>query len=329
LAGGEETIVRTVIAALVAFAPLVAGAASAQDWPAKPVRIITGFAAGGIGDLGARLLAEQITRTTGQQAVVENRTGAAGTLGMDAVAKAAPDGATLGLVLNGNLVINPFVQKSMPFDALRDLVPVAAIGDAPQMIAMSTEVRAASFKEFQALARAKPNTYSYGSAGVGSLPHLSAAEFARHAGIELVHVPYRGNAPAMVDLLAGRIHLISASIGTFRAGLEAGKLRLLLTATKQRLPYAPDVPTSAEVGLPDYLMSVWIGVVAPAGTPPPVVARIHAMVQEMQKHEPARNAMANAGLDLMTMSQPEFAAFVKAEYARWEKIVQNAGVEKQ
>jgi len=322
-------IVRLMTVTLIGVAALLAGAAHAQDWPSRPVRIVAGFAAGGIADLGARLLAEQITRNTGQQAVVENRTGAAGTLGMDVVAKAAPDGTTLGLVLNGNLVINPFVQKSMPFEAMKDLVPVAMIGDAPQMIAMSTEVPAKTFKEFQALAKAKPKTYSYGSAGVGSLPHLSAAEFARLAGIELVHVPYRGNAPAMVDLLAGRIQLISASIGTFRAGIESGKLRILLTATKERLPYSPDVPTAAEAGLPGYLMSVWIGVVAPAGTPQPVLDRVHAMVQAMQKDEAANKAMAAAGLDLMTMSQPEFAAFVKDEYARWEKIVQNAGVEKQ
>ena len=322
-------IVRAMTAALVGLAVFGLGAAKAQDYPAKPVRIITGFAAGGIGDLGARLLADHITRATGQQAVVENRTGAAGTLGIDAVAKAPPDGYTLGLVLNGNLVINPFVQKTMPFDAMKDLIPVAAIGDAPQMIAMSAEVPAKTFKEFQALAKAKPKTFSYGSAGVGSLPHLSAAEFARLAGIEMIHVPYRGNAPAMVDLLAGRIHLISASIGTFRAGIDSGKLRILLTATKDRLPYSPDVPTAEQAGLPGYLMSVWIGVVAPAGTPAPVIARIHALTQGMMKDEAAKKAMAGAGLDLMTMSQPEFAGFVKAEYARWEKIVKNAGVEKE
>lgn len=324
-----RTMIAATIAALAGLAALGTSPAPAQDWPGKPVRIVTGFAAGGIGDLGARLLADQITRTTGQQAVVENRTGAAGTLGMDAVAKAAPDGYTLGLALNGNLVINPFIQKSMPFDAQKDLIPVAIIGDAPQMIAMSAEVPAKTFKEFQALAKAKPGTFTYGSAGVGSLPHLSAAEFARMAGLSLVHVPYRGNAPAMVDLLAGRIHLISASIGTFRAGIEAGKLRILLAATKDRLPYAPDTPTAAEAGLPGYLMSVWIGVVAPAGTPAPVLARVHAMVQAMLKDEAAKKAMTAAGLDLMTMSQPEFAAFVKAEYTRWENIVQNAGVEKQ
>ena len=320
---------RLMTAALLGLAVLGPHAAFAQDWPSKPVRIITGFAAGGIGDLGARLLAEHITRATGQQAMVENRTGAAGTLGMDAVAKAAPDGSTLGLALNGNLVINPFIQKSMPFDALQDLVPVAAIGDAPQMIALSTEVPANTFKEFQALAKAKPGTFSYGSAGPGSLPHLSMAEFARMAGLDLVHVPYRGNAPAMTDLIAGRIQLVSSSIGQFRPAMEAGKIRLLLTATKNRLAYLPDLPTSAEAGLPGYIMSVWIGVVAPAGTPAPVLDRIHAMTKDMMKDEAARKAMAGAGLDLMAMSRPEFASFVQAEYARWEKIVKDAGVEKQ
>ncbi|AMN43263.1 Bug family tripartite tricarboxylate transporter substrate binding protein [Rhodoplanes sp. Z2-YC6860] len=321
-------VVRILIAALIACAAL-ANNAQAQDWPTKPIRIVTGFAAGGIGDLGARLLAEHITRTTGQQAVVENRTGAAGTLGMDVVAKAPPDGTTLGLVLNGNLVINPFIQKQMPFDALRDLIPVAAIGEAPQMIALSTEVPAKTFKEFQALAKAKPGTYSYGSAGVGSLPHLSVAEFARLAGIELIHVPYRGNAPAMTDLIAGRIQLSSSSIGQFRGAIDAGKIRLLLTATKERLPYLPDVPSSAEAGLPGYLMSVWIGVVAPAGTPAPMLDRIHAVTQDMLKDQAARTAMSGAGLDPMVMSRAAFADFVKAEYVRWEGIVANAGVVKE
>ena len=217
----------------------------------------------------------------------------------------------------------------MPFDALKDLIPVAAIGDAPQMIAIYAEVPAKTFREFQMLAKAKPGTFAYGSAGPGSLPHLSAAEFARLAGIEMTHVPYRGNAPAMTDLLTGRIQLISSSIGTFRAALDAGKIRLLLTATKERLPYLPELPTSAEAGLPGYLMSVWIGVVAPAGTPAPVIERVHAMVQGLLKDETAKKRMATAGLDVMPMSQADFAAFVKAEYARWQGIVKHAGVEPQ
>jgi tripartite-type tricarboxylate transporter receptor subunit TctC len=320
-------MIRSMLAMLVAV--LGTGAAPAQDYPTRPVTIIVGFAAGGIADLGARLLADYVTRETGQPVVVENRTAAAGTVGMNAVAKAAPDGYTLGLVLSGNLVINPFVQKQMPFDALKDLVPVAALGDAPQMIALNAEVPANTLEAFVALAKAKPGTLHYGSAGPGSLPHLSAAEFARMAGIELVHVPYRGNAPATTDLLAGRIQVLSSSIGGLRAGLEAGKIRLLLTATKERLPYLPEVPTSAEAGLPGYLMSVWAGVVAPAGTPPAVIDRIHALVAGMLEDEAAQRRMAAAGLDVMPMSRGAFAAFVKAEYGRWERIVRDAGVEPQ
>src|SRR5581483_10387958 len=161
-------------------------------------------------------------------------------------------------------------------------------------------------REFQALAKAKPGTFAYGSAGPGSLPHLSASEFARMAGIKLVHVPYRGNAPAMTDLLTGRIQLISSSIGTFRGAIDAGKIRLLLTATRERLPHLPDVPSSAEAGLPGYLMSVWIGVVAPAGTPAPMLDRIHAMTQDMLKDQAVRNAMSGAGLDPMPMRRAEF-----------------------
>ena len=320
-------MIRSMVAMLVAV--LGTGAAPAQDYPTRPVTIIVGFAAGGIADLGARLLADYVTRETGQPVVVENRTAAAGTVGMNAVAKAAPDGYTLGLVLSGNLVINPFVQKQMPFDALKDLVPVAALGDAPQMIALNAEVPANTLEAFVALAKAKPGTLHYGSAGPGSLPHLSAAEFSRMAGIELVHVPYRGNAPATTDLLAGRIQVLSSSIGGLRAGLEAGKIRLLLTATKERLPYLPEVPTSAEAGLPGYLMSVWAGVVAPAGTSRAVIDRIHALVAGMLEDEAAQRRMAAAGLDVMPMSQGAFAAFVKAEYARWERIVRDAGVEPQ
>ncbi len=302
---------------------------SAKDYPSKPIRIIVGFAAGGIADLGARLLGDHITRETGQAVVVENRTAAAGTIAALAVAKAPPDGYTLGLVLSGQLVINPFVQKQMPLDVLKELVPVAVVGEAPQMIAISTEVPAKTLKEFVALAKAKPGAMSYGSAGHGSLPHLSAAEFVRQAGIDLVHVPYRGNAPATADLVAGRVQLLSSSIGGLSPGIDAGKTRLLLVATKNRLPYIPDVPTSAEAGLPDYLMTVWLGLVAPAGTPQPIVERIHALVQGLIKDPVMVKRMAGAAIDVMPMSQRDFGVFVKDEYARWQKIVKDAGVEPQ
>jgi tripartite-type tricarboxylate transporter receptor subunit TctC len=321
-------LIRSMLAVLLSVA--LGSAALAQgDYPNKPIRIIVGFAAGGIADLGARLLADHITRETGQPVVVENRTAAAGTVATLAVAKSPPDGYTLGLVLSGQLVINPFVQKQMPLDVLKDLVPVAALGDAPQMIAITTEVPAKTLKEFVALAKAKPGTLNYGSAGHGSLPHLSAAEFVRQAGINLVHVPYKGNAPATADLLAGRIQLLSSSIGGLRPGLDAGRTRLLLVATKNRLPYIADVPTSAEAGLPDYLMTVWLGLVAPVGTPQPIVDRLHGFVQGMLKDPTMVKRMADAAIDVMPMSQRDFAAFVKDEYARWEKIVKAAGVDPQ
>jgi tripartite-type tricarboxylate transporter receptor subunit TctC len=319
---------RVIVTAAIGLAALCAGAV-AQDYPSKPVRIVTGFSAGGLADQMGRLLGDYITRKSGQSAVVENRTGAAGTIGMDAVAKAAPDGYTIGIVIAGQLIINPFVQKSMPLDVLKDLIPVAAVVDAPQLIAMSAEVPAKSAKEFIALAKASPGKFSYGSAGRGSYPHLSAAEFARAAGIEMVHVPYRGNAPAITDLMAGRVQIVSSSMASLKAGVDAGKVRVLLAASRKRLPYLPDVPASPEVGLPDYLMSAWVGVIAPAATPKPVVERIHALVQGMLADEAAKKVLTATKLDPIAIGQGEFAAFVKAEHARWQRIVRAAGVEPQ
>ena len=320
-------IVRSMLAVLLTAFGIVA--AGAQDYPNKPIRLIVGFSAGGIADLGARLLADHITRETGQTAVVENRPAAAGTVATQAVAKAPADGYTLGVVLSGQLVINPFVQKAFPLDTLKDVLPVAAIGEAPQMIAINAGVPAKTLKEFVALAKAKPGAMSYASAGFGSLPHLSAAEFLRQAGINLVHVPYKGNQPATTDLLAGQVQLLSSSIGGLRAGIEAGKIRLLLVAAKKRLPYIPDVPTSAEAGIPDYLMTVWLGVVAPAGTPQPIVDRVHGFVQGMLKDPAMVKRMAGAAIEVMPMGQRDFVTFVKDEYGRWQKIVKAAGVEPQ
>ncbi len=217
----------------------------------------------------------------------------------------------------------------MPFDVLKELVPVAALGEAPQMIAINAEVPAKTLKELVALAKAKPGSLNYGSAGYGSLPHLSAAEFVRQAGIDMVHVPYKGNAPATADLLAGRIQLLSSSIDGLQPGLDAGKTRLLLVATKARLPYIPDVPTSAEAGIPNYLMTVWLGLVAPAGTPQPIVDRLHTLVQGMLKDPAMVKRMAGAAIEVMPMSQRDFSSFVKDEYTRWQGIVKAAGVEPQ
>jgi tripartite-type tricarboxylate transporter receptor subunit TctC len=217
----------------------------------------------------------------------------------------------------------------MPLEVLKDLAHVSSIGEAPQLIAINADVPAKAFQEFVALAKAKPNGYQYGSAGPGSLPHLSVDTLARIAGIELLHVPYRGITPALTDLIAGRVHVVSSSIGTIRSGVDSGRIRLLLTATKQRLSYLPDVPTSAEAGIPDYLMSVWLGVVAPAGTPKPIVDRLHALTQGMIRHPSTQKPMASHGLEVTAMSQLEFAQSVQAEYKKWQRIVKEAGIEPQ
>jgi len=321
---------RYMAAALIGLASLACAAPQTQaqtaQYPTKPVRIVVGFSAGGLADQIARLLGDYITRQTKQPVVVENRTGAAGTIAVDTVAKAPPDGYTIGVVIAGQLVINPFVQKAMAVNVLKDLIPVASVVDAPQVIAMSTQLPAKDIKEFIALAKANPGKYSYGSAGHGSFPHLSAAEFARAAGVDMVHVPYRGNAPAITDLIAGRVQIVSSSIGSLQAGVDSGKVRILVTATKERLPYLSAVPSSVEAGLKDYIMSSWVGVIAPAGTPKPVVARIHQLVEGMLKDPATLKVLKTTKLDPLPMSQSAFADFVTSEYAKWQKVVQAAGV---
>jgi tripartite-type tricarboxylate transporter receptor subunit TctC len=324
---GKPMIRRSVRWGLIAAAVLGASPANTQTYPAKPVTIVVAAAAGGVTDLLGRLVADFIARKSGQQVIVENRSGAGGNIGMDAVAKAAPDGYTLGLASSGNIVINPFIFKRMPFDALKDLVPVAPLAEAPQMIAIHAGMPAKTLREFIALAKAKPGSLTYASAGKGTTMHFAADQFARLAGISMIHVPYRGATPAVTDVAAGTVNMISVSIGPLRGALNAGKVRVLATATRKRLPYLPDVPTSAEAGVPGYEMTSWFGVVAPAGTPKPIIEQINGYVQEMLADPAAQKRMEASRLDAMRMNANEFADFVKADYARWERIVRDSGVE--
>jgi len=318
---------RRCTAALLAALSLGCGAALAQDYPAKPVRLMVGFAPGGIVDEVARYMADFITREMGQQAIVENRTGAAGTTAMSAVARAEPDGYTLGVAISGSLVISPFVQKQMPLDVMKDLSHVASLVEAPQFIAINASLPAKTAQAFIALAKSKPDGFDYGSAGMGSLPHLSAAIFAHQAGLKMVHVPYRGAQPAVADLMAGRLAMIASSVGDLRAGMDAGQIRVLLAASKERQPYLPDVPAAPEVGLPDYLVSTWLGVVVSSATPRPVVDAIHAMVGRFLDDPATRKRLETRNIGVLKMTQPQFGDFVKQEYARWGAHVKTVGVE--
>jgi tripartite-type tricarboxylate transporter receptor subunit TctC len=263
---------RSLAAALLLGLALT-GAAAAETYPARPIRIIVSTSAGGITDLAARILGAHITAATGQPVVIDNRSGAGGNIAMEAVAKAAPDGYTLGVANTGNIVINPALYRHMPYDPLKDLVPVAPIGVVPLFLVVNGKVPARTLAEFIAYAKAVPDQLSYGSAGTGTTPHLAADAFIRRAGLNIVHVPYRGSAPATMDVISGNIPMTFVSMGPHIAFVRKGDLRVLAVATARRVPYLPDVPTFAEQGFPDFEATTWFALLAPRGTPAAIVGK--------------------------------------------------------
>jgi tripartite-type tricarboxylate transporter receptor subunit TctC len=316
--------------ALLAATLVAPAAALAQAYPQRPVTIVVPYPAGGTVDIIARIVGDALSARLGQPVVIENRPGgASGNVGMDAVAKAAPDGHTIGLALASILVNNPFIYKTMPFDPLKDLAPVAPIAEGPQMLAVHDSVPARTLQELIALAKASPGKLNYASAGPGSTAHLGAHLFARAAGIDIVHVPYRGIAPAANDLLAGNVQMMSSSVGSIWAGIQAKKLRVLAVATKQRLRYLPDVPTSAEAGVPAYEITTWFGLVAPAATPKEIVARLNGHVRDLQQDPATRKRLDDILLDVMSMTPEEFADYIKADYERYRTIIREAGITPQ
>ena len=321
-------MLKRVVACLAALC-LAGAPAVAQDYPSKPIRILVGFAPGGIVDEAARYLADYITRETGQQAIVENRTGAAGVPALGVVAKADPDGYTIAVTISGSLVISPFVQKQMPLDVTKDLALVSSLVEAPQFIAINSQLPVKTLPEFIALVKKKPGGYDYGSAGIGSLPHLSAALFAHQAGLDMVHVPFRGAQPAVAELMAGRIAMVASSVGDLQAGIDGGTIRVLVAAANKRLPYLPDVPSATEAGMPNFLVSTWLGVVAPSTTPQPVVDRLHQLTQAMLKDAAMQKRLASRNISPMLMSQAEFRSFVAKEYELWKGHIKTIGIEPQ
>lgn len=301
--------------------------AQAQSYPNRVVRILVPASAGGATDIVARLAANYLSTKLNQQFVVENRPGAGGNIATEAVARAEPDGHTLGLLATGNVVINPFIYKSMQFDTKADLIPVAPIADAPQVLAINKDVPAKTLKELIAYAKGKPGALSYASAGAGTTMHLAGDQFARLAGIELVHVPYRGAVPAVTDVLAGNVHIVSVSAPPILGFVRSGQLRVLASAAPHRLKFFPDVPTSAEAGLPGYEMTTWFGLFAPKGTPEAIVKTLQEGLSEMMSDPVTLKRLEDSFLEPMRMTQPQFAAFVAAEFPKWEKTVREAGVQ--
>jgi len=315
------TFVRSLTFALAVIAAMPA---SAEDYPVRPIKIIVSTSAGGITDVAARVLGNFITVKTGQVVVIENRAGAGGNIAMDAVAKATPDGYTLGVANTGNIVINPYLYRTMLYDPLRDLVPVGSMGEVPLFMVVNGRFPARNVQEFVAYARSHP--VSYGSAGVGTTPHLAADAFNRLAGLDMVHVPYRGSTAATTDVISGSIPMTFVSLGQYMDLVRQGTLRVLGIASARRVSYLPDVPTFAEQGFPGFEVGTWFALFAPDGTPKEVVDQLNAYVRGLNEDPDSRKRLDAAFLEPMLQNTAEFATQVKADAARWERIVRESGV---
>ena len=314
-------------ALVLCFAVLAATICHAQSWPQKPVRVIVPFAPGGASDLMPRLVGEKLTAMWGQPVLIENRPGAAGNIGMEAGAKAAPDGYTLLAAPNGNLVVNPHMYSRLAYDVFKDLAPVTRIAAVQNVLVVNPEVPAKTVKELVTLAREKPGTLNFASPGNGSQAHVAVELLKLQLGLDLVHVPYQGVGPAMKDLLGGRINLMVAQVPAALPHIKAGKLRALGVASSAPLAALPDVPTiAAAAGLPGFEAVSWYALMAPAGTPREVIAKIHGDVAKALQLPDVRERLAGMGAEPSGESPAELAARIKAEYDRWGEVVRKANI---
>jgi len=312
--------------AVALAAAFSAASAAAQTYPSKPIRIIVSTSPGGVTDLSARILGQHITAKTGQTVVIDNRAGASGNIAMDALAKSEPDGYTLGIANTGNIVINPFLFPSMPYDPLKDLVPVGLLGTVPLFLVINSNVPAKTVAEFVAYTKANPDKISYAAAGAGTTPDIAAHEFGRRAGLKFVMVPFRGTAPATQAVLGGDVQATFVSMGPHIEFVRQGKLRVLAAATPKRASYLPDVPTFAEQGFPGFDASTWFALFAPRGTPQAIVDQLNGYLRSMQEDSDLKRRLEAVFVDPAIMSAAEFAAFVKSDAAKWEKIVRENNI---
>jgi len=311
--------------AALAVSAAAVGAPPAPAYPSKAIRLVVPFATGSTTDTLARILGPKLTETWGQQVVIDNRGGAGGNIGTDVVAKAPADGYTL-LMAAGSHTINPALYSKLPYDAVKDFAPVTLVGAAPQLLVAGAGVPASSVRELIALAKGKPGQLRYGSGGNGSPSHLAMELFKSMAAVDIVHVPYKGGDPVLVALLSGEIHLYFGNIRAMMPQVKAGKLKALAVSGAQRSPAAPGVATIAESGLPGYAMMAWWGLLAPAATPRPVVAKLHDEVVRQLSEPALRERLAAVGIETAGNTPEEFARFLREEIATWSKVVRTAGI---
>ena len=297
----------------------------AQQYPNKAVKVVIPYPPGSTPDIVGRTLSTKLQEAFGQPFVVENRTGAGGNIGAEAVAKSAPDGYSLLIGINGPAAINKFLYKNLGYDSDKDLLPVSLLASAPQMLVVSQEIRSTELKAFLEYLRNNPGRLSYGSVGSGSASHLTMELLKSDAGVFIVHIPYRGFPPAVTDMLSGNIQTMFAIIPAVLPQVKAGKLKALAVTGLKRSALAPDVPSVAELGYPQLESLAWIGLLAPAGTPAEVVNRLYSEGAKAMRTPDTRDALGKQGFDVVANSPAEFSAWIRAEQAKWSRVIRASG----
>ena len=305
---------------------LASAGASAQSYPTKPIRLVVPYPAGGPLDIMARAIGQKLTEAWKQPVVVDNRAGAGGNIGADFVAKSAPDGYTLLMGAVATHAINPSLYSKIPYDPVKDFAPVALVAQVPNILVVNPAVPAKTVRELIDLARAKPGSLNFGSGSTGSTGHLAGELFNTMAGVKMVHIPYKGAAPATADLLGGQVQLMFDNLASALPNVKAGKLRALAVTTLTRSPAMPDLPTIAESGLPGFDLTTWFGLLVPAGTPPEIVARLNAEIVRALDAKDMRERLEKMGAEPLSNNTPEhFAAFIRTEAAKYAKVVKDSG----
>ena len=306
---------------LLAFASV----APAQTYPAKPVRMVIAFAAGGTTDILGRLYGQKLSASTGQQFIVDNRAGAGGTIGTDIVVKSQPDGYTIKFGSTSSIAVSPNLHPKLPYDILRDLTPVAQVASAPILLAVHPSVPARTMRDLIALARAKPGQLTYASSGSGSSLHLCGEYLKYLAKIDLLHVPYKGAGLALPDLVAGQVQLLFSDMAPFVPYVKTGRLRILAVTTAERSKLYPDIPTIAESGAPGYDLTGWYGVLVPAGTPRPIIERLHGELMKAMHAPDMQERYVTLGLEPVESTPEQFGTYIRAELAKWGDIIVRSG----
>ena len=323
----EKTMRLSVVCARLMAAAMACAAIGgwAQPYPAKPIRIIVPFPAGGTADIMARVVGQKMTETWGQQVLIDNRSGAGGNIAADLAARSAPDGYTLFLCTVGTHAVHQTLYEKLPFDPIKDFSAVAYIAGVPNVVVVHPSIPVKSVKELIGFIKARPGRINFGSAGTGSSVHMSGEMLKVMAGLDMTHIPYKGNPQAVTDLMAGQIELMITNMPSVIPYIQSGRLRALAVTTKARSPALPDLPTMEEAGLPGYESSAWFGLVSPAAVPRDIVSKLNAEVMRIVGLEDVKRNLASQGAYPLVMTPEEFGAFMKAETAKWAKIVKASG----